>query len=117
MPHATRQELADWLSSDAPLPSEEEQDRLLKRATTVVNAAAVARHDPEAGAVSAALRDATCAQVEQWLAVNEGVDIEGWPAETHVQASGLSVNRPPDTLAPRARRILAGEGLTQGGMV
>lgn len=116
MAHATPSDLQDWVSADTSLPSKEEQKRLLERATLLVNHATVAAYDPDDTAISSALRDGTCAQVEQWLVLGEGVDIEGWPVETHVQSSGLSVNKAPDTLAPRAHRILAAEGLTQGGM-
>ena len=52
----------------------------------------------------AALRDATCAQVEFWLASDEEDDVLG-PVDS-LTIGGVTAHTKPLTLAPRAARIL-----------
>lgn len=55
--------------------------------------------------VTTALVSAVCAQIEQWCEVGEENDIAGFPGETFM-STGISVNRLPSVLAPRAARFL-----------
>ena len=64
---------------------------------------------PSDATVAAALRDATCAQVEFWQEVSEGNDIDGL-AGTQITVSGFTGKRAP-RLAPRALDILRQYGL------
>jgi hypothetical protein len=64
--------------------------------------------------ILAALRDATCAQIELWVTLGERLDIEAWPAGTYTGGK-LTVAGPPGRIAPRAARILRSEGLLSGG--
>lgn len=113
MAHATEAQLAGWLAGgDLPAPTGAAATRLLERASTLVSAKVVSGYPvDEAGLpteteVAAALRDATCAQVEQWLSVGEDNDIDGYPRDTAVSGGGVAVSRRPSRLAPRARDIL-----------
>lgn len=56
-----------------------------------------------------ALRDATCAQVEQWCDVGESNAIAGYSRNTSMTSIGVS--RLPDVLAPRAVMLLRAEGI------
>lgn len=98
-------------------------DRLLRHASALIDEyTRTARYDVDDDAlptdenVIAALRDATCAQAEFWLASDEEDDILG-PLQSlaigNVQAfTGEGVNRvSPMYLAPRAARILRNAGL------
>jgi hypothetical protein len=74
MAYATRADLAAWVGSSQTLPDTTEQDRLLERASTIVDGLLVAAvYDVDSDGnpidtdVAAALSDATCAQVEWWL--------------------------------------------------
>lgn len=118
MAHATEADLANWLaSSDFTPPTGAKAQHLLNRATGLVNAKVVAYYPTdEAGVptetyVKDALRDATCAQVEQWLSVGEDNDYDGYPADTSVAANGTAVSDRPARLAPRARDLLRDAGL------
>lgn len=118
--YATAADLTSWLPGDGsvPVPAAAEANRLLDRAAELVDDyvtsgyAVDATGAPAAAAVVDALRDATCAQVEQWLAVGEANDIEGRSGA--VSSHGLSMDSYPDRLAPRARRALARAGLIRG---
>lgn len=91
--------------------------RLLERASELVDSHVVATYDVDSSTdlptdtdVAAALRDATCAQVEFWVEVGEDHDISGM-AGRDVSIGRLSIDKLPDELAPRARRFLANAGL------
>lgn len=92
-------------------------DRVLTRASEVIaDHVTTGYYTDGTGAptdtdVAAALRDATCAQVEQWVEVGEENDIAGYPTDTFLSGGGISTNRLPPVLAPRARRILRNAGL------
>lgn len=110
---------APTVTIGAPTPI----DRLLERASEVIDdAIRTAVYDvdddelPTDDDVAAALRDATCAQVEFWLASDEEDDILG-PIQS-VTLGGLQVQygagtnrQTPLYLAPRAARILRSAGL------
>lgn len=108
--HSTLADLAEWLGTEAPAGAE----RLLRRASELVDAHTTTCYatDEETGLATdeeecgylAALRDATCAQVEQWILAGEHNDIDGMAGQD-VSTMGLSVTR-PRRLAPRAATIL-----------
>lgn len=120
MSYATTDELEVWLPTAVWDASQDELDpaRQLQRASEVVDQAlltavyavssAEVALDP---AVRKALSDATCAQVEFWLAGSEDEDVLGPLASQSV--GGLSEQygsgeqrATPMYLAPRAARIL-----------
>lgn len=112
--HASTTELANWLEGSPPTDGE----RLLKRATELVDEALLtatyatnASFTPIDTDVTDALRDATCAQVEYWMAGDEEDDILG-PLQGVALGGmqlqyGAGANRStPTYLAPRAWRLL-----------
>lgn len=113
--HATSAQLAAWLGSTAP----DDADRLLARASTVVDTAVIAPYkvDEDGHAtdvdVDGALVDATCAQVEFWLHVGEEHDIEGVRGDVSTPGTSFTL---PGTVAPRAASILSLAGLTRPTM-
>jgi hypothetical protein len=110
---ASTTDLANWLQAAPPTDA----DRLLARAAELVNSRVVApylmddQELPTEARVIAALRDACCAQVEQWISVGEDNDVDGYDDDTSVSAGSVGVNRRPLKLAPRARAILREAGL------
>ncbi len=112
--YATSAELNDWLGSGVTAPAD--PDRLLARASTLVDEMVRAPFDidtdgiPTDPDVAAVLRDATCAQVEQWIEVGEHNDLDGL-AGTQVSTTGHSGLRAPK-YAPRAVTLLRNAGLT-----
>jgi hypothetical protein len=112
--HATDEQLAAYLGTAAPADA----DRLLDRASELIDSALVTASyavDSTGAAtdaqVLAALADATCAQVEFWLASDEEDDILG-PVQgvsvggMQVQFGAGSNRTAPIELAPRAARHL-----------
>lgn len=107
-----------WLSAAHLEQLGDDVERVLQRASEVVAEAATAGYlaDLDGAPVHTwdadALRDATCAQVEQWLEVGEENDIAGYSRGTSIGvAGGLNLSALPSILAPRARRILRAAGL------
>lgn len=113
---------APTVTIDAP----EDFDRLLERASELIDdylRTAVYDVDddgaPTDDDVIAALRDATCAQVEFWLAGDEEDDILG-PVQgfslggMQVQYGAGPTRTLPYYLAPRAARLLRNAGLYSG---
>ncbi|HEU5032684.1 MAG TPA: hypothetical protein VFV01_47730 [Spirillospora sp.] len=119
--YATAADLTGWLPADGSVtvPAGAEAARLLDRASELVEEYAVSGWtvDDTGAAVDAevvtALKNAVCAQVEQWLSVGEDNAIDGYPAGTAVVTKALSVSMRPQRLGPRARAALAKAGLTQ----
>lgn len=116
--HATEAELAGHLAgSDFTVPTGAAAQRLLKRASELVDDRVLAPYLTDAADVPTethvadALRDATLAQVEQWLSVGEDNDVDGYPRDVSLGANGVSVGARPASLAPRARRALRRAGL------
>ena len=120
MAYATSAQLVTFLgAASAPAPA----DRLLARASEVVDEALrLAVYDvddtgqPTDARVVTAVADATCAQVEFWLASDEEDDILG-PLQG-IALGGMQLqygagdNRAtPTYLAPRAWRLLKNAGL------
>ncbi len=115
--HATEAELTAYLGTSAPADAE----RLLARASSHVDYYTHAHYnvDDDTGLatddeVAAALRDATCAQVEQWIEAGEHNAIDGL-ASMQMSSGGHSGYRPPP-LAPRAHQFMANAGLLRPGM-
>lgn len=119
-PFANRADLVAWLPSTTTVPTDPEATRLLTRASELVadkvlsGYAVTQTGAPAVTTVAAALRDATCAQVEAWMENGEEHDIAGYPRNTAIGGTGLSVSALPSELAPRARRLLRAEGLLDG---
>ncbi|TFV91404.1 hypothetical protein [Blastococcus sp. CT_GayMR16] len=123
-PFATADDLAGtepgqvaWLTADQLTAIGDDADRILLRATELI-----AEHtttgwtlntdgDPAVTEVREALRDATCAQVEQWLEVGEENDVAGYSRGAAMGVGGVNLSSLPSILAPRARRILRLSGL------
>lgn len=110
--YATAAEVLAWLDGDPPAG---DLDRLIARASELVDANVRAEYSvddddlPTDTTVAAALRDAVCAQIEQWVEVDESNSIDGL-AGTQIAVDGYSGPRAPD-LAPRARHLLKVNGL------
>jgi hypothetical protein len=111
-PYATKTDLDAFLGVASPTDAE----RLLLRASELLDAVCVAAFDVDSDTdlpadtdIAAALRDAACAQVEQWVEVGEANAIDGLDG-TQFSLSGYSGRRAP-RLAPRARDILHAAGL------
>jgi hypothetical protein len=111
---------------DAPV----DYSRLLEQASRVIDyvtRSAIYDVDADTGLptdadVLAAFRDATCAQVEYWLAGDEEDDIlgpvQGFSLSGMQVQFGVGENRTaPTVLAPRAARILANANLMSGDPV
>lgn len=109
-PYATSAELTAWVGTAVT-----GADRLLARASELMDVTVTASYSVDADGiptnaeVAAALRDAACAQVEQWVEVGESNDIDGL-AGSDISVSGYTGKRAP-LLAPRAARILHAAGL------
>ncbi|MGW7416130.1 hypothetical protein [Streptomyces sp. NPDC054863] len=126
-PYATPEQLSMWLGTPAPSGAE----RLLARAGEDIDSAlltAIYRvdedGDPIEPRVVAALADATCAQVEHWLATgDDGTGAGGvWDSVSIGPVSLSGRSRTPSAasgveLAPRADRALRRAGLTPGRVV
>lgn len=124
LPYATADDLAGtstpgqvaWLSTDQLTALGDDTDRMMLRATELIAEHASAGYVTDATGlpvydeIKAALRDATCAQVEQWLEVGEENDIAGYSRATSMSV-GINLSSLPSILAPRARRILRMAGL------
>lgn len=111
--YATEAELTAYLPDGTVVT---DADRLLARASELIDGTVTSSFAVDADTdlptdpdVAAALRDATCAQVEQWLEVGEENDIDGL-AGTQVSLTDYSGKRAPK-VAPRAFRILQNAGL------
>lgn len=117
-PWATRGDVVDYLAGGGYTPpSVEDAPRVLARAWSLVEDYTVPGYDPtlildvDTGwTIADALAQAVCAQIEQWAEVGEDNDIAGFPRDTFA-STGISVNRLPDVLAPRAARALRKAGL------
>lgn len=124
MPYATSGELATYTGAAAPADA----TRLLTRASELIDDHIVtAVYDvdsndvPTDTKVIAALRDATCAQVEHWLTGDEEDDILGPTQGVSIggmqEQYGAGQNRAtPMYLAPRAARHLRKAGLLTGAV-
>lgn len=126
-PYASPEQLAAWTGNPAPADAE----RLLARAGEDIDSAlltAVYRvdedGDPTDRRIAQALADATCAQVEHWLATgDDGTGAaQRWDSVSIGPVSLSGRSSAPSTasgvdLAPRADRALRRAGLTPGRVV
>lgn len=116
LPYATADDLAGWLAGGDyadQYTDSAASTRVLQRASETIAWYTAGGYDDTgtvADTVVDALRDATCAQVEQWCEIGEETSIAGWPQDTSVNL-GFTVNQLPPDLAPRAGRILVAEGI------
>jgi hypothetical protein len=120
MAFATAEQLTDYVAAGTEIP--DDADRLLTRASELIDEVTFRRAtdawtsplpDPPTEE-QAALRDATCAQVEFWLAWGEDHDIEG--IRGPVSLGSLRLDELPMELGPRARRHLSLAGLLYAGV-
>jgi hypothetical protein len=110
--YATTAQLGTWIGVASPADAA----RLLDRASTVIDYALIGAiynvdgtGSPTDANVIQAVQDATCAQVEWWLANNDELEqYERWHSISSVD-QGVSIQRLPGKmpkLAPRAQMIL-----------
>ena len=106
--YATVEDLGAFIGDVAPQGAE----RLLDRASELIEEVTMTAwyaHDingmPTDKGIIAALRDATCAQVEFWLAGDEEDDVLG-PVKDVTIGGVRAIMDKPLTIAPRASRIL-----------
>lgn len=105
MAYATLADLVAYLGPDREPPAD--ADRLLERASELIDEAALYRIDPANPEHAEAARKATCAQVEHWLEAGE-TEAAGVTGDVALGSLRMSV---PGALAPRARRALLAAGL------
>jgi len=117
--YATSDEYATFAGGTTP----DDLPRLIDRAGEVVDdftRTAVYEHDtdgfPTEAEDIAVFRDATCAQVEFWLAGDEEDDVLG-PLSDLTIGNVKAMPAAPLVLAPRAGRILRAAGLYRGDPV
>jgi hypothetical protein len=115
MSYATITELNAWLGSDQPPPEEWDLNRILRQASRTVDRLTTAAYSVEDGlptseTVAAALRDATCATVEYWMAVG-GEDVDRMILGGPIGFDGASMSVMPSWHPPRAVEILRQAGL------
>lgn len=113
MAYATKADLAAFtglLETELPADS----DRLLQRASELVDVATMGRIDPSVTEQAEAAKNATCAQVEYWLQVGEEMDIFG--LKDGIAIGSFRTDSLPQALAPRARRYLFLAGLLYRGV-
>lgn len=108
-PYATAADLEAWLFGPAPATA----DRLLARASELVKHHALGMPVTVDEITTEILMQATCAQVEQWMATGEDNAIAGRPVNTQMSVGGMSIGAQPATLAPRAFMILQSGNLIQ----
>jgi len=94
-------------------------DRLLARASELIDYATFGKIDPNNEEHLAAAEKAVCAQVEQWLSMDESIDVTGKPAAFSIGNFSMTFGahaREPNRLAPRARSYLLLAGLLHRGV-
>lgn len=118
MAYATFDQLETFLGEAHDAPVQPEAERMLARASTLIDAATRGRAalfwesplpDPVTDA-QAAIRDAACAQVEYWLEVGEEHDVVGGGGAAQ-SVGRWSVSRVPPRLGQRASSILNQAGI------
>lgn len=115
--YASADDLTAWLPPSVTFDVDD-APRLLMRASELMDQTVRAFYPVDVNGIptdpvtALALKNATCAQVEQWLEVSEENDIDGL-AGTSVQVAGKSgyVGSRAVEVAPRAFRQLSGAGL------
>lgn len=119
MAHAVKADLEAYVGAAVTLPSDAEIDRLLDRASELIDEITLIRCvDADNADQTEALNAATCAQVEYWLQAGEPRGMEGSVQSYSVgsvQVTYGAGNRRPE-LASRARRHLLLAGLLYRGV-
>ncbi len=126
--YASPLDLALRLSPGYTLPSDEDADVLLAKASELIDFVTFGRaqwawseagepgsgEDPADIRVSLAM--ATCDQVEFWLEAGEEHDVLGLPKGSSLQGGRVQVQRMPGQLGQRTRRTLLHAGLMWAGV-
>lgn len=103
---------------DSVLPDEDTANRMLVKASEVIDDATLYRaqlaYDLDQDGARDALAQATCDQVEFWLEVGEEHDVTGLRGS--LVSGRVQVHPVAGTLAPRARRTLLRAGLYSGAV-
>lgn len=111
--YATPEEVIAWLPTESGVDGD--LGRLIRRASELIDSHVRAEYPidndqaPTDSTIAGVLRDAVCAQIEQWCEVSEANSIDGL-AGTQIAVDGYSGGRAPD-LAPRAAALLKAAGL------
>lgn len=118
MVYATTSDLTDWMGQQT-VPDDAE--RLLARASELVDEVVVVAFDPDDEATAATLRDATCGQVEWWAQVGETADVDGDVTSATIGQVTLQFGAGPNRIAPavvarRTLRMLRNGGLLYRGV-
>lgn len=117
--YAEVQDLEDYLKTEYEEDEYMEIERLLERASELIQARIMCRYDPDNIKTQEALKLATCAQAEYWLELGEGRDIE--EKIDQLQLDDYSVTYMDGVggggLAPRAKNYLMNLGLLYRGSV
>lgn len=115
--YATLGQLATFLgTTEESLPTD--ADRLLTRATEVIQALTFNRIDVSDETHADVAQRATCAQVEYWIENGEDIAMKAPITSKTVRQTSVSYGGPEGanpTLAPRARLILRPAGLLYRG--
>lgn len=116
MAYATHAQLTDWIGSSQTVPEQPESDRLLERASTLIDRATVAAiYDTDANGIPSAddiiqvFADATCAQVAYWIATDD--ELGQTAGLTQVTQGGAHLTGRFPRLAPQAYDVLLAGGL------
>lgn len=119
MAHAVKADLEAYAGESVTLPSDDEIDRLLDRASELIDEITMLRCvDADNDDHTEARKLATCAQAEYWLQAGEPRGLEGSVQSYSVgsvQVTYGAGNRRPE-LASRARRHLMLAGLLYRGV-
>lgn len=104
MAYATPAQLAAYVGESADLPSETEQERLLERASELVDAITLGRIDSDNDDDTEAAQKAVCAQVEYWLQADESADVTGAVTNYRIGSIGETFASGSDGAMPRLAR-------------
>jgi hypothetical protein len=110
IPFVTSNEVQTWVGNLITLP--QDIDRLILRASELIRRKTYHRTD-ETDRVED-VKNATCAQVEYWLQIDEASDITGPLGPMKIK--DFSFNSWFTVLAPRARDLLLDAGLLYKGV-
>lgn len=123
MAYATYAQLSTWIGSSQTVPAEAEGDRLLARASSLIDRALIAAiydvdssGDPTDADVIQALADAACAQVAWWIKTGDELGDDGRWTSVSIGSARLSRGNgngasTSSRLAPQVLDILITAGL------
>ena len=110
IPFVTMNEVQTWVGNLIILP--QDIDRLILRASELIRRKTYHRTDDTDRVED--VKNATCAQVEYWLQIDEASDITGPLGPMKIK--DFSFNSKFTVLAPRARDLLLDAGLLYKGV-